>query len=170
MPVTYKKIASVTVTGATAANMEFTSIPGTYTDLIILVSARGNDTVFVSRTLEITFNNNTSNRSSRRLLGSGSAASSASFASNIYGGQIPTATSTSSTFGNNFIYIPNYAGSANKSYSADGVGENNATEAYQSLWAGLWSNTAAITSIQLFPDVGSFVTNSTATLYGISKS
>jgi hypothetical protein len=74
---------------------------------------------------------------------------------------------TASTFGSGLIYIPNYAGSTNKSYLTDWVTENNATAAYAGFTAGLLSNTAAITDVTL---TGSFVQYSTATLYGISKS
>jgi hypothetical protein len=81
------------------------------------------------------------------------------------------ASATSSTFGNGELYIPNYAGSTNKSYSADSVAETNATATFMYLTAGLWSNTAAINSITMTPQGGSnFVQYTTATLYGISKS
>ena len=166
---TFELISAVTVGSGGASSIDFTSIPSTYTDLSVLLTGRSSDTAFVGRTLEMTFNGSTSGRSSRRLLGSGSAASSASFASNMFAGNIASSTATSSTFGSNSIYIPNYAGSNNKSYSADGTMENNATESYMSLWAGLWSNTAAITSISLFCDVGNFVQHSTAYLYGVKN-
>ena len=79
--------------------------------------------------------------------------------------------STANTFANGEFYIPNYAGSTNKSVSADGVTENNATAARATLTAGLWSNTAAINQITLLPIAGgTFAQYSTATLYGISNS
>jgi hypothetical protein len=58
------------------------------------------------------------------------------------------ATATANTFGNTEFYIPNYTSSNYKSFSVDGVTENNATAAF-ALYAGLWSNTAAITSFRL---------------------
>jgi hypothetical protein len=167
MPVTYKKIASVTVTGATAANIEFTSIPATYTDLVIKVSSRGNASA-MGKNLLIGFNGSTSDFTGRYVEGTGSAAASASVARFI--GSTNAGTSTASTFGSAEIYIPNYAGSTNKSYSAEGLSENNASEAYRHLTAGLWSQTAAITSVTLtLSDSDVFVTNSTAVLYGIKK-
>ena len=80
-------------------------------------------------------------------------------------------TATANTFGNMEIYIPNYAGSSNKSVSVNQVGEDNAATAYATLLAGLWSNTAAITSIKLTPFSGgaSFVQYSTAYLYGVKN-
>jgi hypothetical protein len=173
MPVTYNKIASVTVTGATAANLEFTSIPATYTDLLVKLSARTNRAA-VNSDIYVEFNGNTSAvYSFRRLYGDGSSATSDNLSSNSKGGFVGVATganATASTFGNTEFYIPNYAGSTNKSFSGDGVNENNATAALSTLIASLWAQTAAITSIKILDYNGSsFVTNSTATLYGIKK-
>jgi hypothetical protein len=165
---TFELIASSTVGSGGAASIDFTSIPSTFTDLCIVASVR-TDAAAVARSLEMTFNSSTSNRSSRRLSGSGSAASSSSF-TNLFAGVMSGASATASTFGNDLIYIPNYAGATNKSYSADGVSENNATEAYAQLYAGLWSDTTAISSIQLFVATsGNFVEHSTAYLYGVSN-
>lgn len=171
MPITYKKIASVTVASPQAA-IEFTSIPSTYTDLIILVSARVTRSA-VSSTIVMQFNNSATSYSSRTLQGTGSAAESATgITTGISQIQTPAANATASTYSNALIYVPNYAGSTNKSVSIDNVGENNATEAYANLTAALWSNTAAITSIKFTEPNGSsnFAANSTAVLYGISKS
>ena len=165
--VTYKQIATVTVTTATVADIEFTSIPGTYTDLILFHSTRYNLTSQTA--IRIAFNSSTANFSSRFLQGNGSTVSSGNAEARLVG-VAPGSSYTASTFGNGFIYIPNYAGSTNKSFSVDEVNENNATLAYSNLIGSLWSNTAAITSISLSLDSGSFVQYSSATLYGISKS
>jgi hypothetical protein len=77
---------------------------------------------------------------------------------------------TASTFANNEVTIPNYTSSNFKSYSVDSVTENNATQAYAIFVAGLWSNTAAITSITLGLSSANFVQYSTAYLYGIKNS
>jgi hypothetical protein len=76
---------------------------------------------------------------------------------------------TASVFGNMQIYFPNYAGSTNKSVSADSVMENNATGAYMALTATLFG-TAAITSLTFTTNNGSFVQHSSASLYGIKNS
>lgn len=167
MPGSYVKIQSVTVTGATAANMEFTSIPSTFDDLVLFASLRAND-VNVESNATISFNGSGANKSARTLYGTGSAAQSYTYGSEIYI-WLPSGGSTSSTFGNAFYYISNYAGSTNKSISIDSVMENNATLSSVALTAALWSNSAAISSITITCGGGSFVTNSTATLYGIRK-
>lgn len=169
---TFTKIASVTVTASGgAADMTFSSIPATYTDLCVLVSGRSirsatNDVLYMQ------FNSSATGYSSKVLEGSGAAASSYSGGSTAFSdiNGIPAASSTANTFGNTMIYIPNYAGSNYKSISADSVGENNATTAYADLYAGLWSNTAAVTDIKLYCIISNFAQYSTAVLYGIKNS
>ena len=172
MPNTYTLISSVTVGAGGASNIDFTSIPSTYTDLVLKVSIRTTDASVVD-TVGITFNNNTSNYSYIRIRGNGTNVTSASgsAAANVPTGYATADTATASTFGNLEFYIPNYAGSTNKSFSSDGVSENNAIESYTGLWAGLWANTAAITSVKLIPITGAnFKQYSTAYLYGIKNS
>ncbi len=159
-------ISSVTVGSGGAANIEFTSIPATYTDLLVNFSPRSTASG-ASVGARISFNSSTSDFTGRYLSGSGSATESASVAR--YLGEMSAATGTASTFSNISIYIPNYASSNNKSFSVDGVQENNTTAAYATLAAGLWSNSAAITTITLTASSGNLAQYSTAYLYGISN-
>jgi hypothetical protein len=163
MPNTFELIASSTVGSGGAANIEFTSIPATFTDLVIKVSGKNNGT---SGYFEIRFNGSTSGYTLRNLYGDGSAA--ASNTDTVITARLTTNTQTASTFASSDIYIPNYAGSTNKSVSIDTVQENNATSAQAFLGAGLWSNTAAITSVNLLA-ANSFVQYSTAYLYGVKN-
>ena len=164
---TFVKIASVTVGSGGAANIDFTSIPSTYTDLVLYHSLRSDNT---DDYCGLQFNSSSSSFSSRSVQGNGSAATSATRSDNLFVGTVVQSTLTSNTFSNGSIYIPNYAGSAYKSFSYDAVQENNATSALSELFAGLWSNTAAITSVKLVKASGNFVQYSTATLYGIKSS
>lgn len=166
---TYVKIASVTVGVLGAASMDFTSIPATYTDLLVKISARTTN-AGINDNVSIRPNGNTTNRTAKRLYGQGISALSDSL-TDIVAGNIAGATATTSTFGSAEFYLPNYAGSTNKSFSTDGVNESNvATGVAMSIVAGLWSSTAAITSLNLYTESGSnFVQYSTATLYGILK-
>ena len=169
MPNTFELISSYTATGS-VSSIDFTSIPSTYTDLCLVMSMRNSRSGQTLQEAFITFNGSSSGYSERILRGSGSAviSSSASGSSfNLNG--FPAAASTSSTFGNAAIYIPNYAGSAYKSASAEFITENNATEAYAYMSALLWSNTAAITSISLSAGAYSWLTYSTAYLYGVKN-
>jgi len=168
MATTCKLIAKV-VLGSSASSIQFASIPGTYDDLLCLLTGRAAGAV-TNRDFNLQFNSSASNRTIRRLRGNGSTASSDTYSS-LEVGVVPGASATSNTFGNTEIYVPNYAGSTNKSLSSTSTAENNATSAIVMATAGLWSDTAAITSIDLIPNGSdSFVAGSTAYLYGITKS
>ncbi len=167
MPNTFELIASSTVGAGGTANITFSSIPSTFTDLIIKLSARSSDSA-TSAGVVMQFNGSSSSLSYRLLEGDGSTAASYNGTTGRVG-VTDAATSTASTFGSLEVYIPNYAGSTNKSSSTDSVQETNATTAYADLSANLWSNTAAITSIALTLQAGSFVQYSTAYLYGVKN-
>ena len=168
MATTYEIIASVTVGSGGAASMGFTSIPATYTDLVVKISSRTNHSGYADG-LDLTFNSNASSYTYRLLDGDGASASSSTGSAKVFG-RTNASTSTASTFGNSEVYVPNYASSNNKSFSANSVGENNATSADIRLAGNLWANSAAITSISITPQVGiSFNQYSTAYLYGISN-
>jgi hypothetical protein len=171
MATTYEAIATVTVGSGGAASIDFTSIPATFTNLVILMSCRRSLSTGTGQ-MSLTFNGSSSGYSSRMLEGTGSSAGSNSYSGvNMRIGQAEPSNFTANTFMNTQIYIPNYASSNNKSVSSDSVSENNATEAYAAMFAGLWSNTAAITSISLFPaDINNWAQHSSATLYGIKNS
>jgi hypothetical protein len=169
---TYTLIASNTVGSGGAASINFTSIPATYTDLVIQYSIRISQAGTNDWAL-LTFNSigGTSNNAIY-LRGDGStAASSSGLTSNYIRGVIANgASSTASTFASNTVYIPNYTSSNYKSVSLDGTQEDNATANYMVITAGLLTNTSVITSIQLAAPSGTFVQYSTAYLYGISNS
>jgi hypothetical protein len=174
MPVTFQKIAAVTVGAGGAASMDFTSIPGTYTDLVIKVSARDGRAI-VAASIVLQINGSTASSGSyRRIYGDGTSAFSDSDVSQtvVQSGHSDGNNATASTFGNVEIYIPNYAGTSNnKSISSDGVAETNGTTTFMSLVAGLWANTAAITQVTIKPATAvNFLQYSTATLYGIKNS
>jgi len=170
MPVTYKKIASVTVGAGGQAAITFSSIPSTYTDLKIVASVRNSSTTAGSfPTVFLKLNGSTTTFTGRYVEGNGTTASSATRTDSFLM-SVNADSSTASTFSNLEIYIPNYNGSTNKSFSVDGVSENNATLSYAQLTAGLWSTTSAITSAELYFSANNFMQYSTATLYGISKS
>jgi len=166
---TYQLISSVTVGSGGAANIEFTSIPQTYTDLILKLSLQvqqsGVDMI------KLTFNNNSSGYSYRSLFANGSGAYSYSGSSLSYlEHQYSNGTATTNIFSNSELYIPNYTSSNNKSISVDTVNEANATDGYIIPMAQLWANSSAITSIKLVPNSSiNFSQYSTAYLYGISN-
>jgi hypothetical protein len=166
-------IASSTVGSGGAASISFSSIPSTYTDLCVKISARMDTAAANVSYLKVRFNAATTNYADRTVFGSGAVAGSVF---NIIGDQtgiywlaIPAAASTSSVFGNADVYVPNYNSANYKSVSIDSVSENNGTTTYAFLVAGLWQSTSAITSINLVPDAGALVQYSTFYLYGVKN-
>jgi hypothetical protein len=155
--------------GTAAASIEFTSIPQGFTDLLLLYSFRDTGTNSSFRVFEtsLSFNTLTTGFSVRALFGDGAGAGT--FTQTRFAGWHPDAAATASTFGNTSLYIANYSGATNKSYSIDQVTENNATTARASLVAGLWSNTAAITGITFTTNGTTLAVGSTISLYGVLK-
>ena len=176
MATTCKLIAKQTLTG-TASSISFTGIPGTYTDLLLVFSGRTDYSGGLNGGVQdvvIRVNNDSGNNYSYRVLyGQSSTAGSfsASSVGSMHFGNVPSANSTASTFCSNELYIPNYAGSTNKSMTMTVVRENNSTFGDVRAAAGLWSSTAAITRVDVITDYpsGSLVSGSSAFLYGITK-
>ena len=173
MAITYQLIASNTLTSS-AASVTFSSIPNTFTDLIVKFSVRATD---ASDWMIVKLNNITTNTYSETWLrGTGSAASSARQGStNYYGGNgndllINLSGSTSNTFTNGEMYIPSYTVSSNKPVSFFMATENNATAADMTALAGLWRNTAAINQIEFDTAGTSFTAGSSFFLYGLKSS
>ena len=174
MATTCKLIAKSTL-GADAASVTLGSggtIPQTYTDLLLIMSVRSTKTGANWGNIALTFNASGSGYKRRLLYGNGSSATSTSntSASNLSYHYATAASAPADTFGSIEIYIPNYAGSTYKSTSSTSVTENNATAAFIAADAGLWENTAAITSIEIDEDdSNNLKSGSSFFLYGITK-
>lgn len=167
---TFELIASSTVGAGGASSIDFASIPSTYTDLQLMLSARGASTALYAN---IKLNNSSSAiYSLRTIYGDGSAAASQNDSGATFFERFLMVSSayTANTFSNGILYIPNYAGSANKAVMFDSVNENNATSSQMFMVAGLWASTAAINQITLTPNTGNFAQYSSAYLYGIKNS
>jgi hypothetical protein len=167
---TYKALQTVTVGAGGVASISFTGIPQTYTDLVISASVRDNS-AFTAQTFAMRINGvSGTSYTWLRLQGNGATASSDAFVSQdaMVAGATNAATSTSNTFNNSSVYVPNYAGNINnKTVSFDSVSENNATTAFAQLNTGVFNNSSPVTSITLYSTSGNLVQYSTATLYGV---
>jgi hypothetical protein len=164
-------VETITVGSGGAASIQFSSIPQDATDLLLLISARS--VTASSFALNVfRFNGDSSNSYAyRNLTGNGTAPSSSSntaFSGMFFDASIPAATTTSNTFGNLSLYIPNYSDSQHKRMSFDAVGENNATAARQVFSAGRWASTSPITTIT-FTTTENLAQHTTASLYKIIK-
>ena len=165
MPANYVLLEKITVGATGAASVTFNNIPQTgYTDLKIVTSTR---TTGASEDVSLfSFNGSSTGFAAKYLQGNGSSASSGTFAR--WAGNHNASNDTANAFGSAEIYIPNYTSSNYKSYSVDNTTETNGTTAYPGMVAGLWSNTAAITSITITAGSGSYVQYCTFSLYGLA--
>jgi len=174
MPATYTLIKATTLTGA-QANVTFSSIPSTYTDLVVRWSARSAQ---ANATTRININLN------------GVSGTSYSFsrfhatATNVGGGNVTSFdkwwgeyvsanNSTSNTFGSGELYLPNYLSTQDKIASFFSVAENATTanaDSFVSALSSLATITSAITQIAFTLNTGdNFMTGSSFYLYGISN-
>lgn len=169
---TYTLIASNTLTSS-AASVTFSSIPATYTDLVLKWSIRTNRSA-TADTIKLILNSDTAtNYSQTTIQGLGTATQSVQYTLLDYShlGAGNADTTTSNTFSNGELYLPNYTGTNKKAYSSINAQETNATAAQ--IWgnAHLWQGTAAVTGMTLSPNVGpNFVSGSSFFLYGIKNS
>jgi hypothetical protein len=162
MAFTYSKLADTAVGAGGTSTITFNNIPQNYTDLNLVLSLRTTtqDSVYIS------FNGSTSSFTAKFLEGAGTGTPTSGNGTRYV---VFPLTVTANTFSSSSVYIPNYAGANNKSYSIDSVSEANQTTAYADLIAGLWSNVSAINQIGIsLASGGNLLTqHSTATLYGI---
>jgi hypothetical protein len=164
------KLIETKTLGTAAGSIEFTSIPQTpYTDLVFLASTRSSTTGTDVEPCLVTFNSNITGYTARTARGAGSQVKTSATLTTRLVFNSPRAGTSANTFGNVSVYIPNYAGGANKTYSSDSVTEDNQANAEATFIAGVWSNTAAITAVSFTPTNNNFVAGSTISLYGITK-
>jgi len=172
MALTYQLISS-NVLASSAASITFSSIPATYTDLVIRMSVRS-DRAATTDTVKITFNNDTSSiYSYTRIRSDAATVTSGRDSALAYAntGLTNANTSTANTFASSEIYIPSYTVSQNRPLSVFTTQEDNTTTAYIHAQANLYSSTTAISRIDLALLTGpNFLTGSSFYLYGIKNS
>jgi hypothetical protein len=162
-----KALQTVTVGAGGAASITFSSIPQTYTDLIVKMSMRVTNSGGPYGTVGY-FNPYGTSYKSSQVVGDGASASSQAYNFAVFlFGNTPGASETANTFNNTELYIPSYASNQKKSITAYSVAENNATTAYQVLVTNTYETTTPVTSIVLGPSSGTLAQYTTFTLYGV---
>ena len=157
MAATYEPIATTTL-GSAQLNVTFSSIPSTYTDLILIIDGQ----TASNSSINLFVNSDSgSNYSSTLLIGNGSAASSTRTTSNT--SALIGAFYTTSV-GNCIAHFQNYSNTTTYKtiLSRSNVAGTNTTAR-----VSLWRNTAAISTIKLEGDAVNFSAGTTFTLYGI---
>lgn len=161
---TYEPIATTTL-GSNAASYTFSSIPGTYTDLIVICSNLTNTT---ANTLCIKFNSDSATNYSWVTASYGAASTIASYKPAndsrgvALGGYVEGLNAT--TPGNYIGQVMNYSNTTTYKTTL-GRGSNVATDVEAIV--GLWRSTAAITSVTVAPSGGNMKTGTVLSLYGI---
>lgn len=169
---TYTLIASNTLSSS-AASVTFSSIPNTYTDLVLRWSVR-TDYGATRTGFRVAFNSITSGYSETYIIQyNTSTVASGTYTGNAYfnAEYIDGTGATANTFGSGEFYLPSYTASQNKPMSQFSVAEGNSaadTGMYVKAW--LLSQTAAISSATLTANAGNFVSGSSFFLYGIKSS
>ena len=156
---TYTPIQTQTL-GSAASTVTFSSIPQTYTDLVIIFVAKNTGSLNNGKLI---FNSDTgSNYSGTRLEGNGSSAGSGRVTntSALYTEEISTTDWTLTT-----VNVMNYSNTT--TYKTTLIRGGTASDR-TAAWVCLWRNTNAITNIDILTFGGNFATGSTFTLYGIA--
>jgi hypothetical protein len=160
---TYTPIATTTASGS-STNVTFSSISGSYTDLVLIIA---NVTAQIDN-VAITLNSDTGSNYSRTILnGNGSTASSSRNSNQTY-----LYTMYKDTAGGDPVMsisqFQNYSNSTtNKTVLTRQETNSGGTKSVQAM-VSLWRSTSAITSISINSGNANFNSGSTFTLYGIA--
>lgn len=160
------KINSVNIESP-QSSITFSSIPQSYTDLIIKCSVRSNRSASEDG-LGISLNSLSSGYLYKVMTGNGSSLSGLSTPyEQIWTTRVNASTNTSGVFTSVDVHLPNYTGSNAKVYHLDSASENNSSEAHITASVILQSSTSAVTSLIIQTINGSISPGSTFTLYGV---
>lgn len=165
---THEYIAKAEVTSGTASAIDFSSIPATYTDLIIYLTAKGsgNDNGFNNYLVYLNSSSSATNRSALTVYTGGSSMATAEYTPNN-ASLFSFVQSTDAHFSTVNFYFPNYTSSATKFFMAEtaapinGAGQTGFT-------VGKWADNTAINRIYIAGTT--FQTYTNAYLYGIKNS
>jgi hypothetical protein len=172
---TYKLIASYTANAAGINTITFSSIPQTYTDLVLIYNLRGSQSGGVLNT-QVRLNGVTTTSYREKMVRNynGSAYSAQDTSTSFeYNYAVPS-DNAANLFGPSQYYFVDYTNaSENKSGNAMGNVLNTTSTRTHIQWNSYFQNdiTSAITSLSITNGFGSdtYVQYSTAYLYGISK-
>lgn len=168
---TYTLISASNISSSTAG-VTFSSIPQTYTDLIIRITSRGQSWI------QMRFNGSTSTYyeiygyQQSGSTGYGAVGPQSSIGASGWWQSVPTSNSAD-TFGTSEVYIPNYTKNASINQVLGILAFRNdtttSTNGGGTFMVGSWATTTAISEIYVFGS-SNFVAGSKIYLYGISKS
>lgn len=161
MAATFIKIADYTVS-STVATFNFTSIPATYTDLVLVANAASTQQTNIG----VRFNSDTGNNYyDIGSEGSGSSITNNNLTSDGFS-RLAWITNSTTYAGSGVLHIANYAENKWKAlFSVRGL--NSTAVAYG---VGTWGGTSVISTITVFTATGvNFRNGSVFSLYGIAR-
>jgi len=163
----YESIATYTVGAGGQASITFSSIPQTYKHLQLRLTSTGStNTVVQGR-----FNSDATytNYRTHWLLGDGSSASASDRQESAWAGIFTGFVSTSSVAPASVTDILDYTNTNKNTTTRSLIGWDNNGSGYIYLASSLWLNTAAVTSLKIFPynETSNFAQYTHAALYGI---
>lgn len=160
---TYEPISTTTLGNSTTWEITLSSIPQTYTDLVLVINGKQQS----GTTIKLQYNSDTgSNYSVMRL-----ASNNTSMANENYNNETnqPFALGYANWTYNAILHLMNYSNTT--TYKTTLSRSNDVTTKLALLYNGMWRSTAAINSIRIFTDNSSityFTAGTTFTLYGIT--
>jgi len=160
---TYTPIATTTL-GSSASSVTFSSIPQTYTDLVLITEGIGLTSGNYDADLNVQLNSDTgSNYSFTYIIGDGSSAFS-NRGSNTSNGIVGGVNNQGRSMG--ICNFNNYSNTTTYKTFIARINRPTLTASF----VNLWRSTSAISTIYLYPNGGkSFDTGFTFTLYGIAS-
>ena len=164
---TYSTIATTTF-GSAATSYTFTSIPSTYTDLVLV----GNLSSSSNTNISIRINSDSgTNYSNTYLTGvNGTGASSARGVNSTAGAATWTGASMNSSVSTLLVNFMNYSNTTTyKTFIARYGAINTVNQGETTTVVNLWRNTAAISSIEITAISTTYGIGSQLTLYGIAS-
>jgi hypothetical protein len=163
-----------TVLASPAADITFTGIPNTYSDLVLVVAARSAETGAEWSGLNLrmgdgSIDTGTGYNFDLRFWGTGTSNQSAGGATFIRTALVVSADGGASRFGSVSIEIPRYADSAKMKQVLTRFGMFSDSESYHGFASGQYTGTVEIDQVQIYVTSHNLAAGTVATLYGRSN-
>lgn len=165
----YESISTTTVGAGGSSFVEFTSIPNTYKHLQVRMLTRGSISA-TGTNVNVQFNSDTGNNYITHWLdGNGTTAlgENSGTTNLIYLGYGSGANASANVFGSSVWDILDYTNTNKATTCRSLCGFDNNGSGFVALISGLWTSTAAVTSLKISPNSGTFSQYSSFALYGI---
>jgi hypothetical protein len=166
MPSTYEPIATNTL-GSAAASVTFSSITGSYTDLVLVAQARSaraaaDDSLYIQVNGDTGSNYSVTDLKSRSGVVSSTRATAQT--KMVVANNIVAASGTANTFD---LVINNFMNYSNSTTNKTLLSRASSAEQEVAVLVNLWRSTSAITQIVIFCASANIAAGSSFTLYGI---